>query len=157
MPAESRTRIIITLTETSPIDVLWSVALERLTSPETELLTLYIADDRWQRAASLPFTQEIPRLGGVPAVFTMQRAQRLHDAAVARARQRMQQLAAEAKRRLEFEILSEPDEKRLRELVGERDSILIAPSLIRKQPIFAQLSTIGCRIELVEVSEQLNP
>jgi len=157
MQGDPESRIIIALTETAPIDALWSVTLERLTSPETELLTLYIADDRWQRAASLSFTQEIPRLGGMPVVFTKQRAKTIHDAAVARARERMQQLAEEAKRRLSFEILSETDDRRLRELVGERQSILIAPSLITKQPIFAHLAKTGCRIELVDVSEQLRP
>jgi hypothetical protein len=156
MNPERGTRVIIALTETAPIDLLWTVTLERLASPETELLTLYIADDRWQRAASLPFTQEIPRLGGIPVGFTQQRAQDIHDAAIARARERMQQLAAEAKRRLIFEILSETDERRVSELVREEDSILIAPSLITKQPIFAQLSKTGCRIELVEVPGPLD-
>ena len=145
------------LTETSPIDVLWRVTLERLQNPEIEFLTLYISDDRWQRAASLPFTREIPRFGGMSSVFTIEQARRIHEAAVERARERMEQLAAEAKRRLIFEALSETDEQRLREIVGKRDSILIVPSYLVKQPIFSCLSESGCQIELVDVAVKTRP
>jgi hypothetical protein len=151
MQPESVSRVIMALTETSPIDALWRVTLERLQNPEIEFLTLYISDDRWQRAASLPFTREIPRFGGMPSVFTVEQARRIHEAAVERARERIEQLAARAKRRLIFEALSDTDEQRLREIVGKRDSVLIVPSYLAAQPVFACLSESGCQIELVDV------
>ena len=152
MSNETPSRVIVALTETAPIDALWRVTSRWLTTPDIGLVTLYVADDRWQRAASLPFTREVPRTGGPPTAFTMQRAQQVHDAAVKRNQARMQQLAADVKLPLIFEIFADPDKNRLREIVGQRASVIIAPSLIAREPLFAILSQFDCRIELVDDS-----
>lgn len=62
---EMRLRIVIAVTETTPVARLWEAALRLLRDTPAELTALYVQDDRWRRAASLPFTREILRSGGV--------------------------------------------------------------------------------------------
>ena len=147
-------RIVIAVTETSPVQALWRAALERLSDDSAELTALFLADDRWHRAASLPFTREIARIGGAVADFTLQRAEMLNEKAVTRARQRMERLAAEANRALIFEVLSESDLKRIQELAGGGNIVLIASSVITSQPIYAHITQLNCRIELIETTEE---
>ena len=47
-----------------------------------------------------------------------------------------------------------PDAERLREFIGSRENILVAPSFISTRPIYAMLSELNCRIELVEAKEE---
>lgn len=157
MNAEVRRRVVVAVTETAPIDALWRVTTQWLTTPDVELVSLYVADDRWQRAASLPFTREFLRTGGPAAVFTLQRAQQVHDAAVKRVRERMQKLAADANRPLVFEILTEADEYRLQEILGRGTTVIIAPSLIAREPVFMRLSQFDTRIELVNDEGAVSP
>jgi DNA-binding transcriptional regulator YhcF (GntR family) len=117
----------------------------------SEVVALYIADDRWQRAASLPFTREVSRLGGV-ANFTRQRADQLSREAVIGIERRIKSLAAEADLALAFEELSESNAERLEELARGERSILIAPALITRQPIYPRIVSLGCRIELIETA-----
>ena len=64
---EHADRILIAITEFSPVDLLWQAALKRIGDTPTELLALYFAEDHWRRAASLPFTREISsRVQGRP-------------------------------------------------------------------------------------------
>lgn len=147
-------RIVIAVTEGCPVHALWRAALERLPDTPAEIVTLFVADDRWHRAASLPFTREITRIGGVVADFTRQRAEQLHAEAVSRARQRIERLAAEANRAIVFEVLSDSDLKRIQELGADSRIVLIASSLLASQPIYAHITELGCRIELIEPSEE---
>ena len=146
-------RIAIAVTETSPMHELWRTALRYLSDSHAELMALFVADDRWHRAASLPFTCEISRVGGTAADFTAHRAEQVSEEAVTRARRRLEDLASEAGLGLAFEVLSESDQEKVRELVADVQSILIAPSFVAKRPIFAQLEKLDCEIVLIEATE----
>ena len=151
--SEDRIRILIAVTESSPVGRLWRAALE-LSGGDTEVVALFVSDDRWRRAASLPFTREISKLGGSDVDFTRQRAEELYRETVARIHRRIEQLAAEADLALAFEELSEQDDTRLQELAAGARSIVIAPTIIRRQPIYASLSRLDCRIELIETTSE---
>lgn len=118
------------------------------------MVALYVEDDRWHRVASLPFTREILRSGGIPVQFTRQRAEQVSRERAARVHESIQKLAAESNLELVFEVLREADTARLREFIGSRENILIAPSFISTRPIYAMLSEMNCRIELVEAEEE---
>ena len=152
-PADDTLHIVIAVTESSPMQELWQAAMQHLSDAPSELTVLFVADDRWRRAASLPFTREISRIGGTTADFTLQRAEQLAREAIARARRRTKQLAAETKLARAFRVLSEPDPRQLRQLVGTGPNVLIAPRFIERQPIYAHFVQLGCRIMLVDVTE----
>ena len=65
--ADEKTRIVIAVTETTRLPVLWKAAARRFGTLPVEVVTLFLEDDRWVRAASLPFTREISRLSGSSA------------------------------------------------------------------------------------------
>jgi len=146
---EQADRVLIAITEFSPVDLLWQAALKRIGDARTELLALYFAEDHWRRAASLPFTREISRVSGTRVEFTRQRAEQLHSEAIERTRDLMKRLAAESNRAFGFEVLSSEDLDRLKDFVAGTGSIVIAPSLITRLPIFPAISSLNCRIELV--------
>jgi len=50
--------------------------------------------------------------------------------------------------------VTESDALRLREFIGSRKNILVAPSFLSTRPIYAALSELNCRIELVEAKEE---
>ena len=147
-------RIVIAVTETTPVALLWEAALRLLRESRAELAALYVRDDRWHRVASLPFTREILRSGGVAVEFTRQRAEQVSRERAARVREAIRKLAAEAQLEPVFESLDESDTLRLREFIGSRENILVVPSFISTRPIFALLSELNCRIELVEAKEE---
>ncbi len=151
---EMRLRIVIAMTETTPVARLWETALRLLRDTPAELTALYVQDDRWRRAASLPFTREILRSGGVAVEFTQQRAEQIGRERAARVQELVRKLAAESNLKPAFEVLSESDAERLRDFIGTYENILVAPSFISTRPIFAMLSEMNCRIELVEAEEE---
>ena len=151
---EVKLRVVIAVTETTPVARLWKAALKLLRESPADLVTLYVEDDRWHRVASLPFTREILRSGGVPVEFTRQRAEQVSRERATRVRELVQKLADEANVKPVFEILSESDAERLREFIGSHENILVAPSFISTRPIFAMLSEMNCRIELVDADEE---
>ena len=151
---EVKVRVVIVVTETTPVAQLWKAALRLLRESPADLVTLYVEDDRWHRVASLPFTREILRSGGVPVEFTRQRAEQVSKERAARMQELIQKLAAESDLKPAFEVLSESDAERLREFIGSHDNILVAPSFISTRPIFAMFSEMNCRIELVEAGEE---
>jgi hypothetical protein len=142
------------VTETTPVARLWEKALRLLRESPADLAALYVQDDRWHRVASLPFTREILRSGGVAVEFTQQRAEQVSRERAAHVQELVQKLAAEANLKAAFEILSESDAERLREFIGNHENILVAPSFISTRPIFAVLSEMNCRIELVDAEEE---
>lgn len=152
--AEMKVRIVMAVTETTPVARLWEAARRLLRELPADLVTLYLEDDRWHRVASLPFTREILRSGGVPVDFTQQRAEQVTRERAARVREMITKLAAESKLETAFETLSESDPERLRAFIGSHENILVAPSFISARPIFAMLSELNCRIELVEAEEE---
>ena len=147
--SKQKLRVLIAITEQSPVDVLWRTALRRLDRERRELTAVYLSEDHWQRAASLPFTREISRVGGTTVEFTLQRASQVHEDAVNRARDLVNKLASDARLTPEFEVLKGSDLTRARELLEGAGNVLIAPSLIRRRPIFAEFEKLGCHIELV--------
>ena len=154
---EVKVRVVIAVTETTPVARLWKAALRLLRDSPADLVTLYVEDDRWHRVASLPFTREILRSGGVPVDFTRQRAEQVSKERAARIQELIQKLAAESDLKPAFEVLGESDAERLREFIGSHDNILVVPSFISTRPIFALLSELDCRIELVETEEEEPP
>ena len=146
-------RIVIAVTELTPVQQLWREALQRFPDSQAEIIALFLADDRWHRAASLPFTREISRVSGTDSDFTLQRAIQVHEDAIKRAQFRMQNLASKADLALVFEVLSESDQHRFRELVAGAQNTLIAPSFISKRPLFQELQKLGCTIILIETKE----
>jgi len=142
------------VTETTPVARLWETALRLLRETPADLATLYVQDDRWYRVASLPFTREILRSGGVAVEFTQKRAKQVSRERAARVQELVRKLAAASNLKPSFEILSEADAERLREFIGSYENILVAPSFISTRPIFAMLSEMNCRIELVEAEEE---
>jgi hypothetical protein len=154
---EMKLRVVIAVTDTTPVARLWEAALGLLRESPADLVTLYVEDDRWHRIASLPFTREISRSGGVPVEFTRQRAEQVSRERAARVQELIQKLAAESDLQPAFEVLSESDAERLREFIGSHESILVAPSFISARPIFAILTEMNCRIELVEAAEEEEP
>ena len=151
---EMRLRVVLAVTETTPVARLWETVLRLLRDTPAELTALYVEDDRWHRIASLPFTREILRSGGVAVEFTQQRAEQVGRERAARVQELVQKLAAESNLKAAFEILRESDAERLREFIGSRENILVAPSFISTRPIFAMFSEMNCRIELVEAEEE---
>ncbi len=152
MTGSDRTRVILAITETAPIDTLWQVVSKWASSPTTEVVAIFVAEDHWHRAASLPFTREIARVGGSATDFSPQRAENVHRSAIARARALIEQLAASTNRNVDFRVLSADQDDGVDDFVDERTEVIIAPSLIKRQPVYAELVRLKCRIELVEVS-----
>ena len=89
-------RVMMAVTETSSLQDLWRVAMEQLAGECTELITVFVHDDRWRRAASLPFTEEISRASGGSMDFTLQRAEQVDSDAVMRTQGQLQKLATNA-------------------------------------------------------------
>lgn len=158
---ENRTdvrRILLAMNEASSIPDLWRAVTEHLADEETELVTVFFHDDRWRRAASLPFTREIFRVSGGSAKFTATRAEQLDRDLITGIRTRLQQFATEAKIRFAFEIFSEQETTRIHELLGSDSDVLIVPSSFRGRPIYNEIVSLKCRIRFVETagpSEQL--
>lgn len=149
-----KARILIAVTELTPVQQLWDEALQYVQRSPAELLALFLVEDHWHRAASLPFTREISRMSGMDTDFTLQRARQIHDEAINRARDRMQALASQADLVLDFEVLPESEQERIGELVAGSRSILIVPSFLTTHPFFTFVQQADCRIVLIEAEEQ---
>ena len=150
--AETKRRIVITVTETTPVHRLWGAAMRVLQESPAELVTLFVEEDRWQRVASLPFTREFSMTGRV-ADFTHNRAEQLQKDAVARAQEAIRRLAEKERVEPSFEVLSEADVERLRAFLGGSSNVLVAPAFISSRPFYTVLSQLDCTILLVEVPE----
>jgi hypothetical protein len=146
-------RVMMAVTETSSLQDLWRVAMEQLAGECTELITVFVHDDRWRRAASLPFTEEISRASGGSMDFTLQRAEQVDSDAVMRTQGQLQKLATNAEIHLVFEILAEHEATRIHEFVRSESDLLIAPSFFKGQPIYSELARLKCRILLVDTGE----
>ena len=159
MPGEqsSPRRALLVVTETSPVDKLWRDLLEDLADAQAEVVAVFVSDDRWTRAASLPFTREISRLSGGSEVFTTRRAEQVLGDMVERVRQQVRQLAEDRQMRLVFEILRVQEPNRIREFVRIEHDVLVAPSMLRSWPDFADLARPERRVVLVDDEEPACP
>lgn len=148
MPAEAKSRIVIALSDATPVPELWRAAMRIFAESPADVVALYFEDDKWRRAASLPFTREISRTGHVTE-FSTGRAEEVHREAIARVREVVTRLAREADVRSEFAVLPETDAALIREFLGSHN-VLVMPSQFSQRPIYVELCKLDCRILLVE-------
>ena len=153
----SKRRALLVVTETSPLEKLWRALIEQLADAQAEVVAVYVRDDRWTRAASLPFTREISRLSGGSEAFTVRRAEQVVVDSLQRVQQRIRQLAEDRQMQLVFEILHERETYRIREFVRIEHDILIAPSVLQHWPEFADLARPERRVVLVDDEEPACP
>ena len=146
-------RIMLAITESSSLSDLWSAVQEHLESEPVELITVFLSDDRWRRAASLSFTREIPRTGGGSRDFTPQRANQVGREAVTRAQTQLQQLASGASVKFGFEMLAEHELTRLHEIVTSESDLLIVPAFLQGKPLYAELTRLKCRVLVIDTEE----
>lgn len=149
-------RVLLVITESSPVEKLWHTLVECIEGTPAEVMTVFVSDDRWRRAASLPFTREISRVSGLFADFTRRRAERIDEEAIERARAKLGELAEDRGLQLAFAMLSEYETARVREVVHVEQDVLIAPSVLEDRPVFAELMRLNRRIMLVDVEEREN-
>ena len=150
-------RALLVVTETSPVDKLWRALLEDLADAQAEVVAVFVSDDRWTRAASLPFTREISRLSGGSEVFTTRRAEQVVGDMVERVRERIRQLAEDRQMRLVFEILRVQEPQRIRHFVRIEHDVLIGPSMLQHWADFADLARPERRVVLVDDEEPACP
>lgn len=148
-------RVMLAVTETSSLLDLWRAAMRLLGGRRAELISVFVADDRRRRAASLPFTEEVSRFGGARSNFTRERAEQVDRDAVERTQGQLRQLAEESKIQFSFEIIGEHEAARIREYVTSDTDVLIVPSFLKGMPIYTELTRLKCRIEVVD-SEDLS-
>ena len=151
---DDKCRIVIAVTETTEVPRLWRAALQNVGRSEAELLALYLIDNHWHRAASLPFTREISRIGGGDADFTVKRADQLSKEAQQRIEQIVRKLAEDSGLAYAFKAVSEIDPNLRAELVADYRTVLIASSVVSRRPIFTQLEQLNWHIELIEATEE---
>ena len=142
-------RIIFAFTDSRSIAELWRAAVGAAQGIEAELVAVYLDDERWYRAASLPFTREFPKIGGGSADFTRQRAEELIIETVSKIRSEINRLATESGQTIAFETLAESDHERIQLFVGKGKRLLIAPSTLARHPIYAELTRLEVDIRLV--------
>ena len=146
-------RIMLAVTEASSLQSLWRAAMEHMTGERAELITVLVRDDRWRRAASLPFTEEVCRASGGSMNFTLQRAEEVDRDAVVRTQGRLQQLATDSEIQLAFEILAEHEAKRIHEVVRPESDLIIAPSFFKGRPFYSELARLKCEILLIDAED----
>ena len=147
-------RVMLAVTETSPLEKLWQSLVENLAGSRAEVVTVFVRDDTWHRVATLPFTVEISRISGARVAFTQQRAEQLGEDAAGRVRQRLEQLAAGTGLQPVFEVLKATEAGELRRLVEVECDLLIAPSVLRDFPLLSELVRRHRQVLLVEAEEQ---
>ena len=152
MPAgNTRRRVLIALTETGSVRRLWQALNEILREvPDSEILAIFLADDNWHRAASLPFTREVLMHSGAVRDFTPQRAREIVDEAAGRTRSELETLASESGSSFTFQIVTTTNEAQLEGLAIEAGSLVVAPSELAGSRVHALLERLSCEIVLVE-------
>ena len=146
-------RIILAVTETSPLPALWRVAKEHLEHPHDEVMTFLLRDDRWRRAASLPFTREVSRISGSNRDFTPWRAAQIDEEAAASLARQLQGLAAEAQRQIAFEVLSEHNAADILGQLSVTADVLIVSSELKRRPVCTKLTELRCQLLFVDSEE----
>jgi len=123
--------------------------MQALEEAEAEVVALFLHDERWQRAASLPFTREVTRTGS-SADFTTQRAEQVLADTVDRLRKRMHELASGAGLSIRFEALPESEVSGTKNVVEGEGNVLIAPADLTEHPVVSELKSLNLRIYFVE-------
>jgi hypothetical protein len=143
-------RIVIAITESSPVAELWEAALRAASEAPADLVAVYIHDERWRRAASLPFTREVRAVGGTSQDFTLQRAAELLEESVADLRARIEQLAEKAGYDVAFQVMPESDETQARTLFQAGASVVVSTSALAEHPVMAELRRLELKLLVVE-------
>ncbi|MEJ2140660.1 MAG: hypothetical protein P8Y61_14705 [Gammaproteobacteria bacterium] len=153
--SESRStlRVVIAVTETSPLMELWDAALKLVSDSRAELVVLFLHDERWHRAASLPFTREFPMSGGAETDFTPRRAEQLLNETASRLRRRIEELAVHAGLKFAFQVISEQDPVGARTLLGNEISAVVGPSVLANHPVFVELQCAKRQLVLIESTD----
>jgi hypothetical protein len=152
-----RERVVIALTETSSIADLWETAMQAISSSDAELIVIFLHDERWHRAASLPFTREISQVGGGTSDFTLQRAEQLLAQKVRSLRNSIEERAKSAGLPVAFRVLPETDQAQTRTLVDCDASIIIGPAVLAEHPVFLELKSVVKRMVLIEPDSESKP
>lgn len=147
--SEGTLRVVIAVTEQTPVLQLWRAAMRAIGASPAEIVTLFLHDERWQRAASLPFTREISFVGSI-ADFTLQRANQLLTDSAQRTQRNIEQLATEADVVCEFRVMPESDSELPQTIIGKGINVLVAPAFLAERPFYANLAALDVRILLVD-------
>ena len=148
-----RRRVLVAVTEANSIPDLLREVTEHLADETAELVLVFFNDDRWRRAASLPFTREILRISGASTDFTSTRAEQVHQEAIDEIVGRLRKFAADARTRFAFETIPEHEVVRIHDLLTSEADVFVAPSSFRDRPIYKEITRLKCRISFVEPSE----
>jgi hypothetical protein len=151
--AEKRERVVIAVTESSSIADLWETAMETISGDNTELVVIFLHDERWHRAASLPFTQEISQVGGGASDFTLQRAEQLLAEKAENLRKNIERLAKRADLSVAFQVLPETDQAQTRTLVSGNVNVVVGPAMLARHPVFLELKSAVKRMVFIETGE----
>jgi hypothetical protein len=85
--------------------------------------------------------------------FTPKRAEQVNNDVVDRTRIQLQHLADEADLQFVFEVLQEHQAARLRDLVSDKQDVLIAPSHLTGWSVYAEFARLNCPILLVDTED----
>lgn len=151
---EPKPRILLLLTEQSPMQRLWEVVEQQLSDTQGEIVALFVNDERWHRAASLPFTREISRFGGAYRDFTIQRAEELDRDVIDRVRSRLRKLATDVDLQPVFEVVAEREVWQIEKYVKVERDLLVVSAEVRNRPVYRELAQLRCRTLFVETDEQ---
>ena len=153
MSSRNARRVMLAVTASSALQDLWRAAIEHTADEQAELLTLLVRDDRWRRAASLPFTREVSRASGGSANFTPRRAEEVDRDAGLRTQGRLRELASDSRIPLAFETLAEHEAIRIHEFVKSESDLLIAPSFFKERAFYSEIARLKCKILLIDTQE----
>lgn len=144
---------MLVVTESSPLPRLWQVVEEQLSGARTEVVALFVNDERWRRAASLPFTREVSRVSGTHRDFTAQRAAQIDQDIVGGVQARIRELATNAELQCVFEVLSETEAQQIHDFVRVEGDVLITSANLESQLISTELTRLSCRTLFVDTEE----
>ena len=150
---ENRRRILLLLTEQSPVQRLWQAVEQQLSDTNSEIVALFINDERWRRAASLPFTREISRVSGTHREFTAQRAAEIDQHVIGRIQSRLRELATNTELQPMFEVLAEHEVRQIGEYVEVERDLLVMSADVKGRPVYRELTQLRCRTLFVESEE----
>jgi hypothetical protein len=147
-------RVFLAVTERSALPELWKAVEEQLEDACAELVTLFVNDARWRRAASLSFTEEVSRVNGTRRDFTPQRAAQVDEHISGWIQRQVRELAEGTELKITFEVLKEHEAGWLRNVASMEEDVFIVPASLKAGPLNTELSRLTCRILYVDTGEE---
>ena len=141
MGSRSFQRVVIALTDTTSITEMWERAMQVIRGKHAELTVVFLHDESWQRAASLPFTREVSKVGGQSSDFTLRRAEQLLSVQASGLQENIETLARSAGLPVAFQVLPEADQAGVRTLISSEINIVIGPTVLARHPVFLELQS----------------